>query len=346
VYRDYTGDWELGLKVTAAHEFYHAVQYVYVPALPPNPHAWYELSATGMEERLAPEVNDYFQYLPYNIDSSHKVSLFTPPPASANYGNGIFQTFLTHALGAGFDISVWEALKNNGNQLSVALITAFGSQARWDSLYAAYAASMSISGTPGAANSSLAFSPDMPMWPKPHFDTVPSAAASQLTVPALSFRVIRPPASGSGIAKLIGLTGGWRVDSAAGTGYQSVFFTGAALPVTKGTGIAASALVTANSSFTQAVQAFLAKADAGLVPTINPVARGQSAMYFLAPEGGSMDTLRVVSESGRRVANLLPADSASYWSWNLKDLQDRRVPPGLYFFGTDNLAPKPLVILP
>ncbi|HEX2613132.1 MAG TPA: hypothetical protein VHO02_06040, partial [Fibrobacteria bacterium] len=121
LYRDYTVDWELGLKVTASHEFYHAVQYAYVDTLPDLPHAWYELSATGMEERLAPEVNDYFQYLPYNIPASYQLSVLTPP-STPNYGNGIFHTFLTHALGAGFDVPIWEALRNNGNQLSKALV--------------------------------------------------------------------------------------------------------------------------------------------------------------------------------------------------------------------------------
>lgn len=343
VYHDYVNDWESGLKVTASHEFYHAVQYAYVPVLRPPLHAWYELSATGMEERLAPEVNDYFQYLPYNIPNNHSIPVLTPP-STANYGNGIFHTFLTHALGAGFDIPVWEALRNNGNQLSAALITAVGSQARWDSLYAAYASALSLSGTPGAAASPLAFSPDMPQWPKPHFDTVP-ATARQLTVPALTFRVIRPPDSGSGIARLIGFEGGWRIDSVAGTGYRAVFFAGESLPVVKGTGVQATALVAANASFSQGGQALLAKTGAGLVPATNPVPRGQAALYFLAPEGGSADTLRVVSESGRRVANLPPEATDGYWSWNLEDLQGRRVPPGLYFFGTAALAPRPLVVL-
>jgi hypothetical protein len=344
LYRNYTADWELGLKVTASHEFYHAVQYAYLPNLPDNPHAWYELSATGMEERLAPEVNDYFQYLPYNIPYNATISVLVGP-STPNYGNGIFHTFLTHTLGAGFDAPLWETLRTNGNQLSSALVTTFGSQARWDSLYAAYAAALSISGTPGAASSPLAFSPDMAEWPKPKFDTVP-ATAKQLSVPGLTFRVIRPPVSGSGIARLVDFSGAWRVDSSTGTGYQSVFFAGESLPVAKGTGVSTSVLVAANGSFTQGGQALLAKAGEGLLPTRNPVTRSQSAVYFLAASGSGPDTLRVFSESGRRIVDLAPPASGAYWSWNLKDAQGRVVPPGLYFFGTANLAPKPLVVQP
>ncbi len=347
LYRTYNTDWEMGLKVTASHEFYHAIQYVYIPLLPDSPHAWYELSATGMEERLAPEVNDYFQYLPFNIPYNATLSVLVPP-STPNYGNGIFHTFLTHTLGAGFDLPIWERLGDTTvtprNHLPSALLHVFG-QARWDSLYAAYAAALSISGTPGAASSSLAFSPDMAEWPKPKFDTVP-ATAKQLSVPALTFRVIRPPVSGSGIARLVDFSGAWRVDSSAGSGYQSVFFAGESLPVAKGTGVSASVLVAANGSFSQGGQALLAKAGNGLVPTLNPVSRGQTGVYFLAISGSAPDTLRVVSESGKPVADLAAPASGAYWSWNLKDKQGRVVPPGLYFFGTGIPGSKPLIVKP
>jgi hypothetical protein len=292
-----------------------------------------------MEERLAPEVNDYFQYLPYNNPYGHDLSILTPP-STPNYGNGIFHTYLTHVLGAGFDVPVWEALRNNGNQLPAALLSALGPQARWDSLYASYAAALSISGTPGAASSSLAFSPDMAQWPKPHFDTVPDPSAKQLSMPTLTFRMIRPPSSGLGIARLVGVSGGWKVDSALGPGYRSVFFAGESLPVAP-----ASVLVVTNSSFALSAKTLLVKAGAGVAAVGNPVARGSGATYFLAPEMGATDTLRVASESGRRVANLPPTEDF-YWNWNLKDLQGRVVPPGLYYYRTGILAPKPLVILP
>jgi len=55
------------LRVTAAHEFHHAIQYGY---------GWwgerypYELTSTWMEDVVYTDVNDYYQYLPdYFVDS-------------------------------------------------------------------------------------------------------------------------------------------------------------------------------------------------------------------------------------------------------------------------------------
>ncbi len=349
VYRNYAEEWEMGLKVTASHEFYHSVQYAYLPVLPGSPHAWYELSATAMEERLAPEVNDYFQYLPYNVANSHQSSLFTQPPANANYGNGIFHTFLTGELGADFDVAIWERLGDTTvsprNNLALSLLHVFG-QAKWDSLYAAYAAAMSISGTAGAAESPLAFSPDMALWPKPRFDSVPENSGSQLSVPALTFRLIRPPETGTGIARLSGISGAWRVDSAGGAGYGAEFLPGTFLPVAKAGGASSSALAVANPSFSLSGQALLAKAGVGIVPSSNPVSRAQAPMFFLSSETTPTDSVLILSESGRRMASLATTDSGAYWTWDLTDAQGRIVPPGLYFFGIPGQAPRPLLVLP
>jgi len=53
------------LKVTCAHEFFHAVQYAMVwnRDLDDFPIGWLEGSAVLMEEIAYPEVNDYFQYI-------------------------------------------------------------------------------------------------------------------------------------------------------------------------------------------------------------------------------------------------------------------------------------------
>src|SRR6185295_2665464 len=91
---DYSQEWDIGLKVTLSHEIYHVLQFGYTPTTYSSFHAWYELSAVGMEERLAPEVDDYFQYLPFVLSRHQSVSLFTPPAFIENYGNGIFHQFL------------------------------------------------------------------------------------------------------------------------------------------------------------------------------------------------------------------------------------------------------------
>lgn len=346
-YRDYSVSWDLGLKVTASHEFYHIVQYEYTPSLS-GYHAWYELSATGMEERLAPEVNDYFQYLPFNVPHNHDAPL-TTAGTLANYGNGIFHVFLTTARGMGFDRVIWEHLGNESlvprNHLGNALLAMAGSQEAWDSLFTAYAAALSIAGTPGAATSPLAFSPDMAEWPVPNFETTTDVASAQYALPAATFRLVRAPATGTLVATLAGFSHSRRVDSSA-AGYQSFAQSSPAVSVGKGAGVTRSTSVFANSGFTGTRNVLLAKPGNTLTIARNPLPRSAGTLFILAPSGGAQDTVRVVSQSGRRVA-AVPADSSgAFWSWNLKDQAGRTVPAGLYFVRRGGEAPQSLLILP
>jgi hypothetical protein len=347
IYRDYSAnDWEKGVQVTASHEFYHAVQYAYVPTLS-TIHAWYELSATGMEERLAPAVNDYFQYLRFNIPKSHQTSLLTAQTVE-NYGNATFFIFMTHALGASFDDPIWSALKISNN-LPNALVQGVGSQARWDSLYAAYAGAMTISGTPGAANSPLAFSPDMPQWTKPRHDTVAALCNSTFDLIPLTFRVFVPPKTDSVLVTVVGIPEVRQIDSTL-AGYQSTRFQQASFSVAKPTGGLSRKLAISNSSFTVTRQALFSSALTHATATLNPVVRTRPSLAFWAPEGGSCDTLKIVAESGRLVAKLAADTSKAFWNWNLKDTQNRTVPAGLYFFrpiGTaTGTVTKSLIVLP
>lgn len=347
IYRDYSqADWEKGVKVTASHEFYHSVQYAYDSTLN-NIHAWYELSATGMEERLAPEVNDYFQYVRFNIPKSHSVSLLTAG-TTENYGNAVFFIFMTKALGAGFDKAIWQALGATDN-LPLSLVQGVGSQARWDSLYSAYAGAMVLSGSAAAAASPLAFSPDMPSWSRPRFDTVPASGLVQFDQPALTFRLIRPPQSDTGLVTLVGHSEIRLVDSSA-SGYQTTPLSQSVLRLTRPGAGTVTTLAAANTSITQTRQVVLSKGLTETYAVRNPVSRTQSPLVFLAPTGGLTDSLKIVAESGRRVATLAADTSGLFWTWNLKDPQNRTVPSGLYFFrttgGNTSASIKNLVVLP
>ena len=348
VLRDYSVEWDMGLQVTASHEFYHSVQYMYTPRLPNPVHAWYELSATGMEERLAPEVDDYLQYTRFNVPKHHSVSLNTAQ-TNENYGNATFHMYLTHVRGAGFDREVWERLGDSAepsNHMPTALVHMAGSQATWDSLFAGYAAAMSLSGSPAATGTPLAFSDDMPRWPRPTFDTVPPQGTASLSMPPLTFRLVRPRGAQPGVATLSGPEGAWRVDSAAGGGIGATWLPGVVVPATRPSGTASSVLAIANSDFSASATTVLAGPVTTVAAAQNPVSRTETALLFLAPTGGAADTLRVFSETGRRVAVLDPDGSGAYWSWNLRDAENRIVPPGTYFYGTPTGTRKALVIAP
>ena len=107
------------LRVTAAHEFFHAVQYAYDFAEDP----WLmESTATWMEERVATEVDDNRQYLPYG-------QLYAPylpldmfvASAFYQYGNWIFWEYLSTRYGNAVVSDVWDqagSLRGDGGKYS------------------------------------------------------------------------------------------------------------------------------------------------------------------------------------------------------------------------------------
>ena len=85
------------LRVTAAHEFFHAIQFAYDFREDP----WFlESTATWMEERFADRVNDNRSYLPYGQLARPSSSLDLFAPGGFNqYGNWPFWEFLSQRYG-------------------------------------------------------------------------------------------------------------------------------------------------------------------------------------------------------------------------------------------------------
>lgn len=77
------------MKVTAAHEFFHSVQY----GMDPDEDRWFmEMSSTFVEDEIADGVNDYVQYLPGFFASINKS--ITTFDGLHEYGSGIFLKFV------------------------------------------------------------------------------------------------------------------------------------------------------------------------------------------------------------------------------------------------------------
>lgn len=95
------------LRVTAAHEFFHAIQFGY-NALSDR---WMmESTAVWMEDKVADSVNDYLQYAPAGQLGNPTVPLDT----GANgiyYGNFAFWTYLSERYGADIVRNVWNRAK-------------------------------------------------------------------------------------------------------------------------------------------------------------------------------------------------------------------------------------------
>lgn len=120
------------IRVTMAHEFFHAVQLgmdytEYEGGTQPNPPDgvsarvyWWEMSSVWMEEQLYDEINDYYTYIPYyyKVPWQSIQSFIGIHP----YGAGIFPIFLTEKWGQVIVRDIWTlcAAQLGGNFLSAA----------------------------------------------------------------------------------------------------------------------------------------------------------------------------------------------------------------------------------
>jgi hypothetical protein len=93
------------LRVTAAHEFFHAIQFAYDA----GEDGWFmEATATWMEERYADGVNDNRQFLSYGQLGKPASVLDVFSSSGWNqYGNWAFFEYLSSNYGVGFVRSIW-----------------------------------------------------------------------------------------------------------------------------------------------------------------------------------------------------------------------------------------------
>jgi hypothetical protein len=113
----------VGLRVTAAHEFFHAVQFGYDFREDP----WLlESTASWMEERAADRANDNRRYLRYGQVAQPGVSLDRFDPAGyGQYGNWVFWEYLSQRFGPDVVRDVWRraaALPGSPDRFSVAAL--------------------------------------------------------------------------------------------------------------------------------------------------------------------------------------------------------------------------------
>ncbi|MEZ5359127.1 MAG: dockerin type I repeat-containing protein [Candidatus Zixiibacteriota bacterium] len=113
---DPEGDTIGAMKVTCAHEYFHAVQLAYDYDASNNLW-WMEETATAMEEYIFPEVNDNLNYLPY---------FFNYPARSLRstvnyhmYGAFIWPLYLTNRFDESIVKHSWEACRNNLPEIAI-----------------------------------------------------------------------------------------------------------------------------------------------------------------------------------------------------------------------------------
>lgn len=109
----YAVHWKEALRVTTVHELYHAAQIRYVDLFQ-HSSFWFEASASGIEEIVVPDIDDYYSYLPTMFQMAgvplNKTELAGDPGLYANlmYGSGIFLMYLSKFVDKKIDSFIWE----------------------------------------------------------------------------------------------------------------------------------------------------------------------------------------------------------------------------------------------
>ena len=157
----YAEKWDKGIRVTAFHELYHAIQVRY---LNPYEHMnfWFEASATGMEEVGAPEVNDYFRYIPEFYGQSGKPLDETSYP----YGASLLFLYL-HYVDPLLDKAIWESFNKNPEGAFRLQLAQVLEKLKKDpqEVFQDFAERLSYSGNnSGAVDSSAWYSKDQASW--------------------------------------------------------------------------------------------------------------------------------------------------------------------------------------
>lgn len=122
VYASYRPDFNDYLRVTSAHEFFHAIQFGYdayeyeeVPSDPVTPYRpyWMELTATWMEDQVYDGINDYVSYLTYfynypwlSLKTFSNNSSDTPRYYHA-YAACVWAFYLSEKFGADVIKNIW-----------------------------------------------------------------------------------------------------------------------------------------------------------------------------------------------------------------------------------------------
>ena len=152
----------LSLKATAAHEFFHAIQFGYDYA----EDGWFmEATATWMEERVYDEVNDNRRYLRFSqLGSPGKPLDVFEDFGGAQYGNWVFFEYLSHRFDNNVVRSAWEEAQADGDNRGLFSIRAI-EEVLGDGFPAIFGDYASANTGPGLAYPEGDVYPEGDLWP-------------------------------------------------------------------------------------------------------------------------------------------------------------------------------------
>ena len=361
VVHNYAQEWEFGIKVTAFHEFYHGIHFTYIPR-PVNYHAWYEISATGMEERLAGDVDDYLQYLPCVVGNHDRVPLNSAVPGpcthSPMYGHAIFHQYLGKALDSSFDVKIWDQLSRNSDAFKDGLETGISKYGKtFPEAYSEYAAEVFFGGKrfaapdPSSWTTGGLFSEDFPKWPNTAYDSVDMEGDPYrvISLPALTFGILKVkwgPKAKPLVLQAKVATGLTRIHATKDTAIVERLTENQLTLGKPRDGFDAYFLVLPNPSFTDKASIEIKDPDAEFYAFPNPALASSGSLFFSQAKGMAFPAqVRIYSEAGRLVRSLDFADDSQSMGWDLRDAVGTAVKPGIYYYRLGAEALKTLVLL-
>lgn len=151
-----------GVRITAYHELYHAVQFRYHSF--DNSNYWFEASASGQEDIGAPDVNDYLTF----ISSFTNMTWTSFAGISNEYSLAALFLAMYETFGPQFDTKLWEAFKGSDD---LAFEEAFakvveGNDLDADSVFQAFAERLFFAGTRSSSRGDIdSVYTDHELWP-------------------------------------------------------------------------------------------------------------------------------------------------------------------------------------
>ena len=97
-----------GVQVTAAHEFFHAIQFAYFASF--DAAWWQELTAVWMEDVIYDDINDYYQYQRFFFESPETALDESPFVGYQPFAASVFGHYLADVYNRDVIRDTWESL--------------------------------------------------------------------------------------------------------------------------------------------------------------------------------------------------------------------------------------------
>jgi hypothetical protein len=319
-----------GLKVTAAHEFHHAIQFGYTSDYVDNIF-FMEMTSTWMEDYVFDEVNDYIFYL-YSLFSSLFSTSFTSTYNYDPYANCLYNHMLEKQYGAGIIKDIWDFIihENVLDAINHELTNRNSSFAQSQNQYAGW---LYFTGRRAMPN---VYFPEGSIYP----ELTPNEGLDALDygITSKGMRLIRIKAPIDGLAKST-------VESARSGKFSHILYgyeLTRPLDFNKKAVVAYSKndsviIVLSNPNNTVIFDAGYLVESARVITGANPVGvqSGSGHMQFLnVPQNA---VIRIYNILGQRIKTLHNG-SADQILWNYNDQSGRQIATGIYIFSVEAAA--------